>query len=232
MLLIDYHLLMTARGETRTLQVQVDEQTMLREDPLPEPLPEWMTLSCQQCDHCPLQQADSPACPAALSLLPLVHEFSDTVSHEPVELTVERSGRKTLLSCTAQQAIGSLAGLLLATSGCPHLAFLRPLARYHVPLASIEETHLRAISSYLVGQYLRQQQGLEADFSCQGLTERYARLGQVNRRLAQRLRIATEKDSMVNAVVVLDMLAKTFSLSLDDLPAELNPLYQPYLDHR
>ena len=119
---------------------------------------------------------------------------------------------------------------MLATSGCPHLAFLRPLARYHVPLAGLEETHVRALSAYLMGQYLRQRFALPADFSAHTLAHWYQRVGRVNQRLAARLRKATQEDSMVNAVVLLDMLAKTFSLSLDDIPADVLAVYQSYLD--
>ena len=226
---IHYQLAFCDQGISRSLTVPVDHDSLPRTDPVPEPLPQWLRLECLQCSHCPLASAPGAHCPAALSLLPLVQEFSGTLSHEAVDLTVTIDQRTISLHCTAQQAIGSLAGLLLATSACPHFSFLRPLARYHVPLAGLEETHLRAISAYLMGQFLRAQKGLAADFSCAGLVERYQLLDEVNRRLVERLRLATEQDSMVNAVVVLDMLARTFSLAMDDLPAELDRMYQSYL---
>ena len=194
----------------------------------PDPQPEWLSLAYQRCADCPLERQGG-TCPAALSLYPLVKAFSSVVSHEPVTLRVQFGERRLTMPATAQQAIGSLAGLLLATSGCPHLAFLRPLARYHVPLAGMEETHLRALSSYLVGQYLRERFGLQTDFSAHTLQYWYERLGRLNQCLANRLRRATEEDSVVNAVVLLDMLAKTFSLSLDDIPADVLAVYEPYL---
>ncbi|WP_430461592.1 DUF6901 family protein [Thalassolituus sp. LLYu03] len=232
MLAITYEVSLLLQEQTRTLTVTLDEHNMERSEPVPEPVPEWIRLDCEQCEHCPLGLAEHPVCPAALSLVPLVEVFSNTVSHEPVALTVHMGPKTLTMRCDAQQAIGSLAGLLLATSACPHLAFLRPLARFHLPMATFEETHIRAIAFYLLGQYWREQNGLSGDFSCNGLTQRYEALGSVNVQLAKRLRVATEKDSMVNAVVILDMLARTFSLSPEDLSAELNQIYASYLSPR
>ncbi|MAD47102.1 MAG: hypothetical protein CMI02_13020 [Oceanospirillaceae bacterium] len=229
MLTIIYNIAFTRLDQTHRFVVELDQASLCHRTAQPSPLPEWLTLAFERCDDCPLERRTG-ACPAALSLYPLTRTFSSVVSHEPVQLEVQSGERLLSQPATAQQAIGSLAGLLLATSGCPHLAFLRPLARYHVPLAGLEETHVRALSAYLMGQYLRQRFALPADFSAHTLAHWYQRVGRVNQRLAARLRKATQEDSMVNAVVLLDMLAKTFSLSLDDIPADVLAVYQSYLD--
>ena len=53
----------------------------------------------------------------------------------------------------------SLIGIYMVTSGCPIMDKLRPMARFHLPFASTEETIYRAISTYLLGQYFLEQKG-------------------------------------------------------------------------
>lgn len=55
-----------------------------------------------------------------------------------------------------QIGLYSLLGLVMATSGCPHLDFLRPLALHPLPFSSIHETVFRVSSSYLTEQYFRE----------------------------------------------------------------------------
>ena len=52
-------------------------------------------------------------------------------------------------------AIRSLIGLIMALSGCPHMEFFKPLARFHLPWASLEETTLRSASIYLLMQFFK-----------------------------------------------------------------------------
>lgn len=198
-------------------------------DTVQEPA-EWTALEFCQCDHCPLTPQQSPDCPAILSLIPVVQELTDVVSHEQVGLTVTTAERVISQTTTAQRAVGSLTGLALASSGCPYTDFFRPMARFHLPLASPEETYFRSFSSYFLAQYFRQHAGLSASFDLSGLEGIYKNIERVNKGLAARLRAATEQDSMVNAVVVLDMLAKSFTLAADEVLEELTGLYQPYLN--
>jgi len=41
---------------------------------------------------------------------------------------------------------------------------LKPMVRFHLPFASIEETKYRAISMYLLAQYFLYQQGSQPDW--------------------------------------------------------------------
>lgn len=49
--------------------------------------------------------------------------------------------------------------------------------------------------------------------------------------MAARLRGAIEEDASINAVILLDMFAKTMPYSVDDPVAELDHLFRAYLDH-
>ena len=56
-------------------------------------------------------------------------------SSERIRLEVTTTDRFVAQDTSAQKGISSMMGLIIATSGCPHTAFLRPMARFHQPLA-------------------------------------------------------------------------------------------------
>lgn len=188
----------------------------------------WAKLEFHQCPNCPLDSRRVPHCPAALQLVALTQACAAFPSHERIELTVTTSERTVSQVTTLQRALGSLLGLMFADSGCPHMHFFRPMARFHLPLASEEETIYRAASMYLLAQYFHAQRGEPVDFALTGLSEIYRNVQVVNKGLAQRLRSATEGDAAVNAVVLLDLLAKALPDSITDSLRELEHLFAPY----
>ena len=52
----------------------------------------------------------------------------------------------------------------------------------------------------------------------------------INRAMAQRLRGASEEDAAVNAVVILDVLAKTLPFAILDELADMRQLFSSYLE--
>jgi hypothetical protein len=120
-------------------------------------------------------------------------------------------------------------GLLIPASGCPDTAFLRPMARFHLPFSSPEETFYRAASMYRLAQHVRRGEGLEEDPMFAGLSEAYARLNTVNRHIALRLRAAASRDSARSAVALLDVFAQLLPMQLDEPLDELRPLFAAYL---
>ncbi|HKJ07570.1 MAG TPA: hypothetical protein VKA76_00635, partial [Gammaproteobacteria bacterium] len=143
--------------------------------------------------------------------------------------TVHTPERTVTTNTTLQRGLSSLVGLVLATSGCPHAAFFRPMARFHLPLADENETIYRATSMYLLAQYFVHREGREADLGLSGLTAIYNDVQTINRALAERLRVACEQDAPVNAVVLLDVIAKAMPLTIGSQLAELRHLFRAYL---
>ncbi len=195
-----------------------------------EPAAGWTALARNQCSNCPLKEADTPVCPAARNIAVLAADVSQITSFSELKVEVNMPQRQVVFGTSAQQAISSLLGLLLASSDCPHCRYLRPMARFHLPFADEQETVYRAVSMYLLAQYLRSQNGKEAEFGLTGLGEIYRNLQQVNRGLAARLREACKQDATVNAVVILDMLAKVVPYALEDSLNELTPIFASYLE--
>jgi hypothetical protein len=145
-----------------------------------------------------------------------------------VDVEVETCERKILQSTTAQRALGSLMGLIMAVSGCPHMAFFKPMARFHLPLATAEETIYRASSLYLLSQYCTRTAGGGNDFGLAGLKSIYENIHHVNMAVAKRIRGATQADSSINAVIILDMFTKSVTYDIDDQMASIRNLFGGY----
>jgi hypothetical protein len=217
-------------GSEETWNVQLDKSKInLLGDPSKH-LPSWTKLDFHQCPNCPLGLDTHPNCPLSVSLVDLVTQFDRVLSYDKIHLKVITEERVIFQETTAQKGISSLMGLLMATSGCPVTSFFRPMARFHLPLASDEETIYRATSMYLLAQYFIKKEEGNADFDMIGLKKHYENIDIVNANIALRLRSAVKTDSMINALVLLDSYAKGFSsFSIDDSLEEIRYLFAPYL---
>jgi len=214
---------------TRELALTFDAERFTPIGPAPDAPPEWAALAFRQCPHCPLDPDRLPHCPLAVRLAPVVERFGALISCDRVHLEVTLRGKRITAATSAQRAMGSLMGLAIAGSECPYTLFLRPMARFHVPLAGRAETLFRAAATYLLGQSLRRRNGLGADFDMAGLAHRYRQLETVNAAVAERLRAASRTDASVNAIILLDTYAKAVPMVIDADLEELRPLFAPYL---
>jgi hypothetical protein len=106
------------------------------------------------------------------------------------------------------------------------------MAHYHLPFSSREETVYRVVSTYLLAQYFRRQQGKPADTGLEGLKAHYRELQQVNQGMAARLGAIRHEqgDSSVNALVLLDLFAHSLPDSIDADLEELLPAFQEFLE--
>ena len=184
--------------------------------PVNQATEKWMKLEHNQCSNCPLDLATNKLCPVAENLSVLMYDWQNIVSFDEVKLEVDSKQRKITATTTAQKTLSSLLGLIIATSDCPHTQFFRPMAQFHLPLANAEETTFRAISTHLMTQFFRQQDGQKVNFDLEGLTKIYNEMHTVNIYLKKRLESAVENDATLNAVVLLDIIAITLPNYLED----------------
>jgi len=219
-------------GSDESFHLRLHPETLELQGNTPATAPEWTKLDFHQCPNCPLRVEQDSECPLALRLVNLVQRFDGVLSHDRVDLEVITEERTITQKTTAQRGIGSLMGLVIAASGCPHTAFLRPMARFHLPLASNEETVYRATSMYLLAQYFVKKEGAPADLELDGLTRIYDNLQIINVAVAERLRAATTTDSSVNAIVVLDVYAKTVEMVIGGSLERIRYLFAPYFNPR
>lgn len=211
------------------LDLHLDAQTLDLLESIPEELPLWTNLEFHQCPNCQLSIQTHPNCPAAAHLVEIVAIFKTVISYDNIHVDVITPERIVYKDTTAQKGISSLMGLIMATSGCPHMSYLKPMARFHLPFASAEETLYRATSMYLLAQYFLRRQGEEADLELKGLTKIYHNIQQINGAMAKRLRAISDKDSALNALILLDIYAKTLPYAIEDSLEEIRHLFTTYL---
>lgn len=210
-------------------EISLDSATGECVDPLPAEAPDWTRLDFHQCSGCPLAVGASPRCPAAARLAVVIESFANQVSFDQIDVSVETEERTISARTSAQQALASLIGLVLASSGCPQTAVFRPMARFHLPFASELETTYRVASMYLLAQHFGVQEGRSPDVALKDLALVYRGVHQVNVGLVQRLRAATNEDAIVNAVVLLDVYTSLVPAALEEMLAEVKPAFNALL---
>lgn len=209
--------------------LRLHPETMENLDPVPADLPGWAKLNFCQCPNCPLTLDTHPACPLTARFAPLLQgvcHLASTVEVTVEVITPERTVSKT---AQAQEVLSSLMGLMAATSSCPHMSFFRPMARHHLPLASLDEILYRVMSMYSLAQVLRHRKGLRTDLDFDGLVARYAEVETVNKAMIERLRVASRQDLTINALVLLDVLSKTVPMMALDDAEEIEKLFASFL---
>ena len=196
--------------------------------PLVDP-PAWTALGFRQCSLCPLTPKQTPHCPLALHLHDLVERFHDTCSIDEVELEVVTEERRVIQRLAIQQAIASMLDLLWPICGCPVTTNMKPLARFHLPVASEEETVFRVTGMYLLAQYFLSHNHGDGCIDLKGLTRIYSDYHILNKAVASRLREVTHSDSLKNAIALIDMYSLLVPALLEDQLAEMRPFFSAYL---
>jgi hypothetical protein len=212
-----------------TLRVVLDPQTLRVREPVHH-LPDWARLDYHQCSVCPLDKAVHPWCPAAMSLVDLVETFRDLLSYTEVEVLVVTQQRTMFRRTTVQKALSSLVGLYMATSGCPVLGKLKPMARFHLPFATRDETIFRAVGTYFMAQYFLRKKGRPFDQDLSGLRAIYDEVHAVNLDMTRRLRRVSAGDASVNAIVLLDLFAQELPTSIQENLSDLQHLFTGFFE--
>jgi hypothetical protein len=213
----------------RVFELQLDRDTAQLNSPTPSEPPPWTALAFNQCSGCPFEASKVSHCPAALHLASVIDGFADLVSFDTVRVTVESEERSVSATLSAQQALSSLMGLIMASSGCPRTAVFRPMARFHLPFSSESETAYRVAAMYLVAQHFAARDGGKADFALEDLERVYRGMHAVNRGMAQRLRAASRQDAIVNAIVLLDVYSSLVPAAIHDILDEIKPAFAALL---
>lgn len=213
-------------GTQRSFDICLDPETLEQKLPRDAVYPEWVQLDVEQCDNCPLKKESSEHCPVAARLAQVVDCFGEVLSHDEITVQVTTGERTVSKQTTAQRGVGSMLGVLFATSGCPHTTFLKPMARYHLPFSTEEETIFRVAGMYLLSQYFKHQAGDSVDWDMYELVKHYDDLHAVNKGIAKRIRHVSSKDAPVNAVILLDMFTNLMPFVIGDRLDEVAALYK------
>ena len=212
-------------GSQKTLNFRFDPASFRLINTTPAAPPFWTELKFNQCANCPLTPAAHPHCPAALQMAATLEPLKSLVSFDTVGVTVHQSERTVHVETSAQQAMSSVLGLIMATAGCPWTDRLRPMARFHLPFANEAETVYRSVSMFLLS---RQMTATDTRPAFSALTELYENLHVVNRDMSRRLGAATHTDPARNAMALLDSYATLLPAALDLSLEEWKPLFDAW----
>jgi hypothetical protein len=232
-------------GSQKTLDFLFDAATFRLSNPAPKNPPFWTELKFNKCANCPLSTEHHPHCPAAVQMAAALEPLNALVSFDTVGVTVVQPERTVHAETTAQQAMSSVLGLIMATAGCPWTDRLRPMARFHLPFANETETLYRSVSMFLLSLELSGggpapavagAPAAAADLACAApaprtfaaLEELYENLHLVNRDMSRRLGAATNTDPARNAIALLDTYTTLLPAALDRSLEELRPLFDAW----
>lgn len=199
-------------GHVEQFEISLNEKLELVLDQPADEFPEWARLDCHKCPNCTLDSATTRYCPAALGISELLFHFESLNSTDRARVEVKTAARTYVKETDLQDGLFSIMGVIMPTSGCPALKFLRPMARFHLPFSTIHETEVRAVSFWLLRQYFEQGPRKDVDQALEDLNARYEELQTVNRCLIDRIRLMERAgDVNKNAVVILMVLSQMVS---------------------
>jgi hypothetical protein len=212
-------------GSKKHVDLSFDPANFRLINPTPAAAPFWTELKFSQCANCPLSADEHSHCPSALHMASAVESLKDLVSFDAVGVTVTQAERTVHAQTTAQQAMSSVLGLIMATSGCPWTDRLRPMARFHLPFASEAETVFRSVCMFLLA---RELVGGAEIHGFATLKDLYENLHVVNRDMSRRLGAATRTDPARNAMALLDSYTTLLPAALETSLQELKPLFDAW----
>ncbi|EIK51660.1 hypothetical protein YO5_13103 [Stutzerimonas stutzeri TS44] len=186
--------------------------------------PKWTRLEHQQCSNCPLSQNDFSHCPAAVDLHRVVEDFQGLPAIQKALVWVRTPEREYTKLVGLEEGLRALLGVIMATSACPVLGRLKPMAQQHLPFASNREFVLRAVSLYLARQYFNMREGRHADWELRGLVRSFQQLQLVNQAFWQRIFDTCEGDSNLKAFLSFFSMASSLTYSLETQLQKIRPL--------
>jgi hypothetical protein len=212
-------------GSKKHIDLRFDAKDFRLTNEVPPEPPFWTELKFSQCANCPLNSEEHPHCPSALHMAPAVELLKELVSFDTVGVTVTQAERTVHAQTSAQQALSSVLGLIMATSGCPWTDRLRPMARFHLPFASEAETVYRSVCMFLLARHLK---AVDDASGFAQLKDLYDNLHVVNRDMSRRLGAATRTDPARNAMALLDSYTTLLPAALESSLQELKPLFDAW----
>lgn len=202
-------------NDSWTMDIELDPQTLniLKNNEMTSALPPWTEMSFCQCSNCPFSQEDVPHCPVAVNLYNLVEKTKNMISCSRIQVTVKAKERTYYKETDLQEGLFSAMGLLMASSSCPHFDMFKPMARFHLPFSTPDETFFRIISTFLLKTYYNKG---NTDKVLDDIQKHYNQIQTANTGILSRIRATAQGDADKNAIVALNIFAQLFSLELSN----------------
>jgi hypothetical protein len=217
-------------GRERYFKVRIDKSTLNVKRNTKQKPPEWTRLKNFKCPHCPLDEKKFEYCPLAVNLSEEIGSFMEFSSFENADITIKTNTREYRKKTSLQAGLGSMYGILMVASDCPVMGKLKPMMRFHLPFATIDETDYRVLSMYLLAQYVIWKNDGVPDWNMDKLVTLYEDIKILNQNVCRKIAERASKDASLNAIVTLNSFAEhvTFILNKQILE-KLKILFKEYL---
>jgi len=222
-----YHFLYHS-GIEKKFQINIERKSLnlIQETKIKPPL--WARMKNFKCPHCTLDEKTTH-CPLAVALSNIIDTHKESCSFEKIYATIKVEERTYSKHTALQDALSSLIGIYMVTSGCPHTAKLKPMVRFHLPFATLYDTEYRVTSMYLLAQYFIYKKGENPDCGLKNLALIYDNIRKVNINVSKRLKELKIKDASINAVAILNCFANSMTFSIEsDVFHEMEQLFSVY----
>jgi hypothetical protein len=216
-------------GLEKKFDIFLDKETLALIREKEEAPSEWARLEFQQCSHCPLNTTLIRYCPIAANLSGIVQEFKDVTGPDKATVMVHVKERSYFKTCSILEGLSPLLGIIMSTSGCPIMEPLKPMVRYHLPFASLDETVFRMMSMFLMAQFLRSRTGKKSEWTLDGLSRIYEEVKKLNKDFGFRMRAAAKSDANIHALVKLNVFAVMMPIEAEKMLKEITPSFSSYL---
>lgn len=186
---------------------------------------EWTLLDYHKCSICPWNQNEVKNCPIAFNISGLIEKFGTYSSIESVHTEIHVEERTYMKNDSIQEGLRSILGIYMASSDCPHMNILKPMVRFHLPFASIEETIYRHVTNYLLSQYFEYLDGKKFDINLTRLSKMNENVDIVNRGIISRIERLVKGDANKNALLILNTMGRLLKLEIEENLNLLKYLY-------
>ncbi|THB77705.1 MAG: hypothetical protein D6B25_06170 [Desulfobulbaceae bacterium] len=211
-------------GTSKHFILALDPQTLLLKNKTVQE-PDWARLTTHQCQCCARDPETTTFCPVALNISHLVSSFISIASYESCTVSCKTLERTVSKKTIVQDGLSSIMGIIMATSGCETMNVLKPMARFHLPFATVDESVFRTASIYLLRQFFIDRETGSGDFQLKYLKQQWSQIEQVNEGILRRIKAANKLDADRNAIVVLNCLAQILTMELDEDLSSLKPIF-------
>lgn len=214
---LTYHIRYAFRfenGKTEHFDIPLDSQTLILLWPREENLPAWTKLEYRQCLCCTLTKENELYCPVAENLSRVVFRFKRILSYEKCTVRCQTNERTYVKKTSVMEGLSSIMGVVMATSRCPIMELFRPMARFHLPFSTPEETLVRSTSFYMLRQYFEFKSHHHADLDLRKLKAHCEKLQVLNEGLLARIKALREEDTDKNALLVFHSMSQILSMEI------------------
>jgi len=178
-------------------------------------IPGWASLEYRKCPKCPLDSESIAFCPVAFNISGLMKTFGPVVSTEKCFVRCVTHQRSYSKMTDVMSGLTSVLSLIILSSPCPYLLPIRPLARFHLPFFTPEESLARTISFYLLSQYFAKKRGDVPDWELEKLNKSFELLKMVQDGMMSRTKGFFEGDACVNALHSFHVMIEFISFEID-----------------